>query len=83
MSQETRNLIVSSIKEKSILKQDVFNNTILNFKLLKSRLKAIAEDLEKEIGPVDNRIAIEYKEKGEYEAQLKIAVAYYWKLLML
>lgn len=70
---ETQELIIKTIKEKSILKQNVFNNTILNFKILKRALKELAHDLEEEMSGVDNRITISYREKGDYEAQLKIA----------
>ena len=70
---DTQKLIVQTLKEKSVLKQDVFNNTILNFKVLKRTLKELADELEDTIEEVDQRITVKYKEKGEYEAQLKIA----------
>jgi hypothetical protein len=61
------------VTEKSVLKQDVFNNIILNFKILKQVLKEIADDLNSRVGQVDERIVIEYKETGEYEAQVRVA----------
>jgi len=70
---ETQSLIVNTIKEKSVLKQNVFSNMALNFKVLKRALKELAHDLENEMDDVDNRITISYREKGDYEAQLKIA----------
>ena len=61
------------VTEKSVLKQDVFNNIILNFKILKQVLKEIADDLSTRVGHVDERIVIEYKETGEYEAKVRVA----------
>ncbi len=68
----TRELILDTIRQKSVLKQDVFNNIILNFKVLKSVLKVMAHDLQEEMKAVDSRIVIKYQDKGEYEAQLNI-----------
>jgi hypothetical protein len=61
------------VREKSVLKQDVFNNIILNFKILKQVLKEIADDLSSRVSQVDERVIIEYKETGEYEAQVRVA----------
>ena len=36
---KNQDLLFDLIKEKSVLKQDVFNNIILNFKVLKNVLK--------------------------------------------
>ena len=43
--QKNQDLLFEIIKDKGILKQDVFNNIILNFKVLKQVLKEIADDL--------------------------------------
>lgn len=69
----THELILQTIREKSVLKQNVFSNTILNFKVLKRCLKEICHDLLEEVSDEDERIPIEYKDKGEYECQVKIA----------
>ena len=69
----THDLIIKSITEKSVLKQDVFHNTALNFKVLKRCLKEICDELEDKISGIDDRLAIEYKDSGDYEAQVKIA----------
>ena len=55
------------------MKQDVFNNIILNFKILKQVLKEIGDDLSSRIESVDERVIIEYKDTGEFEAQLRVA----------
>ena len=61
------------VKEKSVLKQDVFNNIILNFKVLKQVLKEACDDLSTRISNVDERVIIEYKETGEFEAKVRVA----------
>ena len=55
------------------MKQDVFNNIILNFKILKQVLKEIGDDLSARVESVDERVIIEYKDTGEFEAQLRVA----------
>ncbi len=70
---ESQDLMFDIVTEKSVLKQDVFNNVILNFKILKQVLKEIADDLRTRVGHVDERIVIEYKETGEYEAKVRVA----------
>ena len=70
---DTREMILNTITEKSVLKQDVFSNTVVNFKMLKKSLKELVGHLEKDIQKIDNRIFIEYKDKGDFEAQVKIA----------
>jgi hypothetical protein len=69
----TQELIFNTVKDKSVLKQDVFNNIILNFKILKQVLKEIGDDLSSRIESVDERVIIEYKDTGEFEAQLRVA----------
>jgi hypothetical protein len=70
---ESQDLMFNIVREKSVLKQDVFNNIILNFKILKQVLKEIADDLSRRVSQVDDRVIIEYKETGEYEAQVRVA----------
>jgi len=67
-----RELIFNTIKEKTSLKQDVFNNLKLNFKVLKTVLKEMADDLRDKMKEEDDRVKIEYRDKGDYEAQLQI-----------
>jgi hypothetical protein len=69
----TQDLIFNTVKDKSVLKQDVFNNIILNFKILKQVLKEIGDDLSTRIESVDERVIVEYKNTGEFEAQLRVA----------
>ena len=70
---ESQDLIFKTVKEKSILKQDLFNNTLLNFKVMKQVLKEIGDDLKRKIKEVDERVVVEYRDVDEYEAHLRIA----------
>ena len=71
--QKNQDLLFNLIKDKAVLKQDVFSNIILNFKVLKSVLKEIGDDLRDRIANEDERVIIEYKDSGEFEAQLRVA----------
>ena len=53
---ESQNLMFSMVRDKSVLKQDIFNNIILNFKVLKQVLKEVGDDLKDRIGEVDDRV---------------------------
>ncbi len=70
---KNQDLLFDLIKDKGILKQDVFSNIILNFKILKNVLKEIGDDLKDRIAEEDDRVIIEYKDSGEFEAQLRVS----------
>lgn len=72
-SQSPRDLIIKTLKEKSSLKQDVFANTQTVFAAFKSIAKNMAADLQKEAKTIDKRLIIEFKDKGEYEFELRVA----------
>lgn len=71
--QTPRELILRILKEKSSVKQDVYANTVAAFKLMKITAKALAADYKKEAAAIDKRVIIEFKEKGEFEFELRVA----------
>jgi len=71
--QQQKQKIFSLLKEKSILKQDVFSNTISIFNKFKEQSKNIANELKAQISPIDKRINIFYSEVNQFAYQLKIA----------
>lgn len=74
MGQEnTRELILRTLKEKACLKQDVYQNTKEWFGHLKEVLSSMAEDLSDEMSKNDARIHVEYHENGDHACRLKIA----------
>lgn len=68
-----RELILKTLKEKSSLKQDVYANTLNAFLTLKKTAKEVTYELSKEMSIIDKRVVIEYKEKGEFEFELRVA----------
>ncbi len=68
-----KDLIVKTLKEKSVVKQDVFHHTIAVFKGFKEVLKEIADELSKKAEAIDDRLDIKYTDKSEFEAELKVA----------
>ena len=68
-----KELIVKALKEKSSLKQDVFHKNTQIFEEMKVIIKEVAADLKNEAEKIDSRILVDYREKGPYEIELKIA----------
>lgn len=68
-----RETIIKLLSEKSVMKQDVYTNTIAVFNDLKDLLKAKAEDLSHEVSKVDKRVNIFYKDLSLQSMQLKVA----------
>ena len=68
-----KELIVKVLKEKSSLKQNVFHQNIKVFEEMKSLIKEVVADLKSEAEKIDSRILIDFREKGPYEIELKIA----------
>lgn len=76
MSEQTdkqKQIILKLLSEKSVMKQDVYSNTIAVFNELKEILKEKAEDLSEEILKVDKRINIYAKDISLQSIQLKVA----------
>ena len=55
------------------MKQDVYENTLKAFRELKTALKELAFQLQERVGDQDKRLGVEYLERGDFEAELKIA----------
>lgn len=65
--------ILKLLKEKSVMKQDVFRNTLSAFEMVKQCVDEIASDLNKETQAIDKRIVVSTLEKTSYATQLKVA----------
>ncbi len=65
--------ILSLIKEKAVLKQDVFHNTIKLFEQFKEQNRNTANDLKSQVSVIDKRIGIQYSDINQFAFQLKIA----------
>ena len=65
--------ILKLLAEKSVMKQDVYSNTISVFHDLKEILKEKANDLSSHMTKIDKRVIINYKETSLQSSQLKVA----------
>ena len=69
----TNEMILKILKEKASLKQDVFIKNIALFAVLKSVVKEFAEELKTQAAEIDKRLVVEYKNKSEFEFELRVA----------
>jgi hypothetical protein len=65
--------IVDTLRDKSVLKQRVFDNTAVAFMLVKDILKNLAKEVNGNLTGVDPRIRMEYTDRSTFDAQLKVA----------
>ncbi|MCE3226108.1 MAG: hypothetical protein K0S32_659 [Bacteroidetes bacterium] len=65
--------ILALLAEKSVMKQDVFSNTLSVFNLLKDVLKERTDDLAVESVKIDKRITVNYKDVNPQSVQIKVA----------
>jgi hypothetical protein len=70
---EKNKAIVGTLKEKSILKQKVYDNTLEWFSVVKEILKDLARDVNTNLGIIDSRVKMEYTDRSNFDAQLKVA----------
>jgi hypothetical protein len=70
---EIKSKIISNLKEKSSLKQTVYDNTLKVFSDLKQILQELVDEYNGLLNGTDERIKLEYKEVGIFAAELKIA----------
>lgn len=73
MANKQRDEIVKMLREKAVMKQDVYRNTHDTFGLLKEVVKEIAEDLRAEAAKIDKRIGVDYRFPSDHEIELKVA----------
>jgi hypothetical protein len=66
-------MILQCVKEKSVVKQDVFANTKVIFKQLQDILEEKSVKLKEDISAFDDRLRLNYKSNGPYEAEFTIA----------
>ena len=72
-TQDPRDMILQMLQVKSGMKQDVYHRTVAVFGELKEVLKEMADDLGTGIAGLDKRIGVEYRDKSETAAELKVA----------
>lgn len=65
--------IFKLLAEKSILKQNIFHNTLDQFNHLKELLVQSCQELKEQFADKDQRVTFEYKDLGSFQCQIKIA----------
>jgi hypothetical protein len=65
--------IISTLKQKSMLKQKVYDNTFEWFGVVKEILRDLAKEVNVKLGDVDSRVKMEYIDRSSFDAQLKVA----------
>jgi hypothetical protein len=73
MDKNLHEKIVKIIREKSSVKQDIFQETLAAFKLLKESAKQEAETLKKEAHAIDKRVSIDFNDRSEFMFEIKVA----------
>lgn len=68
-----QDLIINNLAIKANLKQVVYDNTLETFNLLKEVLLEIEDGCNLKLKGVDKRVQLDYKDRGKFEAQLKVA----------
>jgi hypothetical protein len=70
---DPRTLILDAMRTKSCMKQDVYQNTISLFAMVKELLQEVAVDLEKEVLQQDKRLTVSFTDKGATACELRVA----------
>lgn len=66
-------LIIKSLKEKSSMKQDVYEKTLHAFNMMKTIAFDIVRDIKANPDHIDKRVVVEYRERGEFEFEIRIS----------
>jgi hypothetical protein len=73
VTDEKKLSIINTLKEKSLLKQKVYDNTLEAFLNIKDVLKNMAKEVNSNLEGFDTRIRLEYNDRSNFDAQLKVA----------
>lgn len=67
------NVVIDKLKNKSAVKLQIFENTRKVFADLKEVAKDFAVKTNKEISKTHPKVVVDFRDKGEFEAELKVA----------
>ena len=66
-------LILDSLADKAVLKQDVFQNTLDAFNKLKVVLKTLTDELRPKVKKIDERLVIDFIKRSDFQAEIRVA----------
>lgn len=69
----SREQIIDMLANKSVTKYQVYDNTLEAFEAIKQILQDIAKEVKEELKKRKADIPLEYKERGKYEVEFKVA----------
>ena len=72
-TEKKKNYIIDTLKNKSILKQKVYDNTFHTLEQIKEILKDLSKELNHTISGADQRIKLEFTDRGIFDVQLRAA----------
>ena len=72
-TEDKRSGIISTLKEKSLLKQKVYDNTLHSFGTVKEILKNLSKEINSGISGIDTRVKLEYSDRSSFDAQIRVA----------
>jgi hypothetical protein len=72
-SDPLRENILQTLKGKALEKQRVHDNTFEIFQLVKEVLHELASEMNEDLQGVDKRVKLEYRDRGQYEAEIRVA----------
>jgi hypothetical protein len=72
-SNDKKGQIVTTLKEKAVLKQKVYDNTMDQFDRTRKILAAMAREINSDLGDADKRVRMDFKERGKFDVLLKVA----------
>ncbi|MCJ7447795.1 MAG: hypothetical protein MUO72_08885 [Bacteroidales bacterium] len=70
---EKKQAIIVTLKDKSVLKAKVYDNTFESFCNVKEILKGLAKEVNTNLTDIDPRIKLEYTDRSSFDAQLRVA----------
>lgn len=65
--------IIAALKEKAVLKQNIYDNTLVQFDRTRKILAAIAREINRSLDDADKRVRMEFRDRGKFDIQLKVA----------
>jgi hypothetical protein len=71
--EEKKVAIIGTLKEKSVLKEKVYDNTLESFTIVKDILKNFSKEINAELDNIDSRIKLEYTDRSNFDAQIRVA----------
>lgn len=65
--------IFNQLRQKSVLKQQIYDNTLEVFNMIKDILGTLEDDCSQALQGVDSRVLMEYNDRGRHEAEIRVA----------